>query len=290
MRDDAADQLAQLHRLEIERDGTGFGLRNDEQVVGEMFKSFAVAEHDTEGVLGHDSVFQPSLEQCLEIAVDDGERRAQFVRDIGDKLAADALQAFDFRDVVHDNDGARLAAVEKQWGNAEFEDAQVASLLDRDLAASGPSLAQRLFHQLLDIEVAEGFHDGFSGRRTGKAEDFFQPRVAEADLQLGVHDEHALGDAAEDGIETETLAGRGAVEIAHARGDGFEVAFGAAQAAGKFEHEGHVEVVARRAAQAIAQTEDAGDVAAKRDEQDGRRDRDGCDPVVAHDSYYNRNT
>ena len=70
-------------------------------------------------------ILQRAIEQRFGVAANGGERRAQFVRDVGDEILAHALQTLQFGDVVQDGEGAPgggppkgPASTSKEWAPA----------------------------------------------------------------------------------------------------------------------------------------------------------------------------
>src|SRR6185436_8624810 len=111
-------------------------------------------------------VAQRTGEQRLDEALDRGQRRLELVRDVGDEVAADALEAPQVGDVVQDEhqaaapaalEGARvrlehalLAAAEEvdlvdlvRAGDARTPE-QILELADRRLVPQRPALGRRL--------------------------------------------------------------------------------------------------------------------------------------------------
>ena len=88
--------------------------RQPQQVGDEPFHPRRVAEDDLQELAGLAVV--ALLEQRLDVAANRGERRAQFVRDVADEVAAHLVGALQVGDVVQDqHDAARPSGRGPEW-------------------------------------------------------------------------------------------------------------------------------------------------------------------------------
>ena len=99
------------------RDGLRFGprlarfqLRKRQQIRGDVVQADGVRLDDFEEAAIVFLVFQRPFQQRFGVTADGGERRAQLMRNVGDKIPADALQALEVGDVVQDGNGAARAS------------------------------------------------------------------------------------------------------------------------------------------------------------------------------------
>ena len=77
-----------------------------------------------EGFLGHGLVLDCSIAECFHIAIDDRQRRAEFMGDIADKLAPHGFQRANRRDILkHNQRRAGFGFVlGRQRGDMQHED------------------------------------------------------------------------------------------------------------------------------------------------------------------------
>ena len=61
-----------------------------------------MAVDDRQEASGGVQVFEPAVEEGLGVALDRSERRAQLVRDIGNKVSPHRLQPSELREVMED--------------------------------------------------------------------------------------------------------------------------------------------------------------------------------------------
>ena len=76
--------------------------------------------------------FGSAIEQGLDVSLDGGQRRPQFVRDVGDEVAADAIRAPEVGDVVQHEHRAGRALGARNGRGADRHDQ---ALLQRQLDA-----------------------------------------------------------------------------------------------------------------------------------------------------------
>ncbi len=101
-----------MKRLDFERGClAGLQSRNDQHVLDNARDAVGVLAHDAE-VVARDVAFVDHviLEQIFEITIDDGQRRAEFVRGVGDKVLADLFGLMLGSEVADDHAGGRAAA------------------------------------------------------------------------------------------------------------------------------------------------------------------------------------
>ena len=86
------------------------------------------------------------VDQRLEIAAEDGQRRAELVGDVGHELAADHLEMLDARDVVEDEHGAADLSLFARIGTALTSKWRTGE--SRCLAARFPAVGLRFLERL----------------------------------------------------------------------------------------------------------------------------------------------
>ena len=77
-----------------------------EQILDEQIQPLGVALDDFQKALGDFGIVARAVEQRLDVALDERERRAQFVADVGDKFLARAFELFEPRQVVENQNRA----------------------------------------------------------------------------------------------------------------------------------------------------------------------------------------
>ncbi len=103
----AFDQLGQAHGEKFQFELAGFDAGELEQIVGQTIEAGRMIADDFEEAAIIFRIVQGAGEQGFGEAADGGERRLKFVRNVGDEILADALEAAKFGDVVENDDGAR---------------------------------------------------------------------------------------------------------------------------------------------------------------------------------------
>ena len=83
-----------------------FDLRELKQVFENQIEPVALLQNDVEKTYARFRVILAAVQERLNIALDRRERRAQFMRHIGDEVFSDMFQPAEFGDVVEDEDGA----------------------------------------------------------------------------------------------------------------------------------------------------------------------------------------
>ena len=99
-------QRTQFDRLQIQFDPAGFQRGNGEQILDEQVEPLGVALDDFQETLGDFGIVARAVEQRFDVALDERERRAQFVADVGDEFLARAFELLEPRQIVEDQDRA----------------------------------------------------------------------------------------------------------------------------------------------------------------------------------------
>ena len=99
-------ERTQRDRLQIQFHPAGFQRGNGEQILDEQIQPLRVALDDFEKALGDFGIVARAVEQRFDVALDERERRAQFVADVGDEFLARAFELLEPRQIVKDENGA----------------------------------------------------------------------------------------------------------------------------------------------------------------------------------------
>jgi SAM-dependent methyltransferase len=151
--------------VRVEADGARFQRRPArldgrqlQDVLDQRVHPLGVAADDREEAAGRLALVERARFQRLDEGEDGRQGRPQFVRDVGQKLLADALQPFELRDVEEDADGcaARVAAVEFERRGACVTATDLPEWFDHDF---GPAYrpdqtadtGRRYLHEPLEV-------------------------------------------------------------------------------------------------------------------------------------------
>ncbi len=108
--DDVGDFLAQLHLVQVHDDLAAFEPGDGEQILNQISKAVGVLFNGAEETRGEFGIVFRAVEEGFDETLDERERRAQFVADVGDKFLAGALQLLDARQIVEHENGTVLRA------------------------------------------------------------------------------------------------------------------------------------------------------------------------------------
>src|SRR5277367_2731357 len=100
------DEFEQADGGEFQFHFSGFDAGELEQVVGEAREAHGVIADDFQEAAIVFGIVEGAGEKSFGETLDGGERRLEFVGDVGDEVLADALQAAQFGDVVKDDHGS----------------------------------------------------------------------------------------------------------------------------------------------------------------------------------------
>ena len=100
------DQFEQADGRKFHFQFSRFDAGEFEEIVGEAGETHGVIADDFQEAAIVFGIVQRACEQCFGEALDGGERRFEFVRNVGDEILTHALEAAQFGDVVKNDDGA----------------------------------------------------------------------------------------------------------------------------------------------------------------------------------------
>ena len=182
-----------------------------QQVLEQGVEPVGLLVHDLQEPLQLGRVVHGAVEQRLDEALDRRDGRAQFVRGVGDEIAADLFQFLQLGHVVQHQQHARLAAAGVgKHGAVDVQDALVVAA-EHDLAFAGLLRGQHGVDQAVELAAADQF-----GKRPALGPgrvDVDQPgrRLVDADdAVFGVEGQDALDHAGEDGLALVALPDDGA--------------------------------------------------------------------------------
>ena len=131
-----------------------FDAGEGEQVLGEAGHAGGILANDFQKLASGSGVFGSAVEQGLRIALNRSERRAQFVGNVGDEVAASFFDALGFGEVAEHGDGASVG----QRGGGDVEGAagdDGSGAGGFDFAGGGGFLDGGE-----EVGIADGFDDG----------------------------------------------------------------------------------------------------------------------------------
>ena len=230
----AFDEFGDADGSKFELELAGFDARELEKIVGETIEAGGVVANDFEETAIILRIVEGAGEQSFGEAADGGERRLEFVRDVGDEILADALEATEFGDVVEDDDGARGSDI-SVGGTRAFRicrsggfdgthggggDGKTAGLDDAggNVGAQTILPLQGAADEAEKFRIANDFDDGAALIGGGiHTENVEKGLIAKDEILLGVNDGDAFCHAAKNGVGLGALAAEGAngvVEVA----------------------------------------------------------------------------
>jgi hypothetical protein len=197
--DDPVDDGLELDGFDIHDDLTGLEAGDGEEIFDEVGEAVGVSLDRLEEAGGGGGVFDGAMEEGFGVALDHGERGAEFMADIGDELASGVLKLAEAGEVMADEDDALVLAVRvEQGGGVELEAAAFRSG-QFDFGVKHLALGEDALVELLEAIEVEGFEEGLALEIAFDAEELVEGLVAEADSALGVEQEDPFDHAIEEG-------------------------------------------------------------------------------------------
>ena len=99
------------HGLEVQFDAAGFQFGNGEQIFDEQPEPVGVAVNGLQEPGGDFGVVPRAVEQRFDVALDEGQRGAEFMADVGDELLAGVFELLEAGEIVEDQNGALAASL-----------------------------------------------------------------------------------------------------------------------------------------------------------------------------------
>ena len=133
------------------------------------------------------------IEQRLDVPLDDRERGAQLVADVGHEFLPQVFQPLEPSEVVEDEDGAPVIFVPVADGHPVDLQELLVEVGQHDFLLDDLVVLPQEVDQLVNLVDADGLHHGLVFWLGGQLEQFAEGRVGKLDDALLVGDEHALG-------------------------------------------------------------------------------------------------
>ena len=200
--DDPLEQRRDVGGGTVELFLPGVEPRQPQQVLHQPLHAGGVALDDLQEAFARLGVVRV-VEQRFRVALDCGERRAQFVGDVGDEIPPDLVGTFQVGDVVEHEDGASAGRHHRREPGHQVVGAVAA---DRQLEGLGRRAGQHLAELLGDTRVADRFHVRPPDGVALHAE--HPPRRLVHHLQFPglIHHQHAFDHAAENRLHPGPVA------------------------------------------------------------------------------------
>ena len=146
----------------VEAGVAGFKMRQRQDVLDQKGQPVGVVLDFFKEPMGDRFSIRLGIEQCLDIALDDGEGCAQLMADIGYKFLAQVLKSPELGKVVEHENGAAVAAL--FFTNCHAVDLQESfvEVGQHELLLHNTVFLPQPFDQLVGLVDAYGFHYGFA--------------------------------------------------------------------------------------------------------------------------------
>jgi hypothetical protein len=164
-------------------------------------------QNDVEKTYARFGVILPTVQERLDIALDRRERRAQFMRHIGDEVFSDMFQTAEFGDVVEDEDGAGFVVLFSPCDRRFHIEA--APTREKDFAFLTGASREHRRNEGVQFRMAEHLRRPASARLiTCHPEHALPRRIHLKDTALGVQDHDAFHHRREHGQQLGTVFGQ----------------------------------------------------------------------------------
>ena len=188
-----------------------FHARDGQKILQQEGEATDIPVDRFQGFFSHGGIFQSAFAESFHIAVDDGQRRAEFMRDIRDELPPHGLQSANGCDFLK-NDQSRPGSgffFSGERGDMDEE----CSRIESNLKIPRPPRGHGGFHGLLDFMAAQHLQHCSVHRVFDVWKKLHQRLVANRHALGAVHDEDSLAHAGKNAPQAEALVGNLAVEL-----------------------------------------------------------------------------
>ena len=185
-------ELAEIHLAQVESGAAGLEGGQREDVLDQVGQPVGVVLDFLEEPVGGCRGVRLGVEQRLDVALDDGEWRAQLVADVGHELLPHILKALEPGEVVKHKDGAPVAALFFAERHAVNLQEALVEAGQRELLLHDAGFPPQAPDQLVGLMDANGLHDGSAGWIVGQPEQPAEGRVGKLDEPVRAGEQHAL--------------------------------------------------------------------------------------------------
>ena len=190
---DFKGHLVQLYALGGRVGHAAFQLADGEYVVDQAREALGLQHDDLEEFFRHGGIVDRPVQERFHKALDGGERRFQFVGNVGDKVRAHLLEAAQFGDVLDHGQRADDLAVLPHGRNIEAQRAMAAAHggAGGDFVGIDALAAHGLAKDALEVDVFAGLGHGHALGIGGDAREFSGHGRDQQYVHLGVNDDDA---------------------------------------------------------------------------------------------------
>ena len=182
-------------------------LRQAQQVFDDRIEPIGLPGDDRQKPHGVVAVVERAVEQGFDETLDRGDRRFQFMRDIGDEIAAEAFEQVKLGHVAQHDDGADAAAPHVAQGRAADVQNLFAVAMQHQVVLDRLGAEQRAAGETAQIGIADHLLQTAAAEVDRLAADQFGRGPIQADHALvGIDGQHPFGHAGEHGFLLVTLA------------------------------------------------------------------------------------
>src|SRR5216684_815060 len=196
--DAALDELGNAQAANLQFQSVAIHFRKHEQIVGEPCQPLRVLENDLEEADSILRIVEGAGEQRFRKTLNRGERRSEFVGNVGNEITAYALELAQLGDVMqHDDRAGGLRGANRCDGGGEKMLAQRAG---DDFGFDAGLTFQDAANRLDQLGLAHHFKERAPGLwRHVQAQDFREASIGEEQALGSIHDGHAFHHASENG-------------------------------------------------------------------------------------------
>lgn len=203
--DGVLDAGADIEGFDVEIGAGGLESGNGEHVLDDADEAVAVLVHDGEAVAGGGGLVDKTILQGLDVALNDGEGGAQFVRGVGDEVFADLLGEHLLGDVVNHEPSTAFGLGRERGGLDQKMAADGAAAAvageEADLADAAAAFTEGEANGLDDLVIVNFIQERAEALDGGPTKELGDGLVGEADVKISIDDEYALPDLAQERLE-----------------------------------------------------------------------------------------
>ena len=183
-----------------------------------------------EGFFRHVGIREGAVAEGFHIAIDDGERGAEFVGDIGDEFAAHGLERSHGGDVLKDQENrtGRGFVFGGDGGDMDAESAGLAggAGVEQEFEVGGVASAKGQLHGVLQFVAAENLQHGAIEEFFDLGKNALERGVAKRGAHAAVHEKNALTHSGEDRAQAQAFLDNLTIQLLEQAGDFSNVAGG----------------------------------------------------------------
>ena len=216
----AQQEVVEVHGIQFQKAGPAFHLGDAEKIFDEEIEALDIALDGFQRTFGHFGFLHGAVEKGFHVALDNGERGAEFMGDIGNEFPACGLKVADVGDIL-ENEKHGLgegAGVGGERGNVNVEmllsrGSFRCDRLEDDLDLLGFPTCERSLAGMLEFMPSKILQQSSSNRRPPGRKEIQESLIDQRDPLGAVDDEDALDHAGENTPQAEIFVRNLAVEL-----------------------------------------------------------------------------